>query len=58
MRTFKQFIKEADINPRGLKNLNKALNDPTFQGDKMDAEIIRQRNMINKFKGKSTDQGV
>ena len=58
MKTFQQFIKEADINPRCLKNLNKALNDPTFQGDKMDAEIIRQRNMKNKFKGKSTDQGV
>ena len=50
MRTFKQFIKEADINPRGLKNLNRALNDPTFQGDKMDAEIMRQRNLKNKFK--------
>ena len=58
MKTFEQFIKETDINPRGLKDLNRALNDPTFQGDKMDAEIIKQRNMKNKFKGKSTDQGV
>ena len=58
MRTFKQFIKEADINPKGLKNLNRALNDPTFQGDKMDAEILRQIKQKNKFKGKSTDQGV
>jgi len=58
MRTFKKFIKEADINPRGLKNLNKALNDPTFVGDKMDAEIMRQRKMKDKFKGKSTDKGV
>ena len=58
MKTFKQFIKETDINPRGLKNLNRALNDTTFQGDKMDDEIMRQRNMNNKFKGKSTYKGV
>ena len=57
MKTFKQFITEVDINPKDLKNLNKAVND-NLMGDKLDAEILRQRKMKDKFKGKSTDQGV
>tara|TARA_B100000424_G_C22528564_1_gene302591 strand:- start:303 stop:476 length:174 start_codon:yes stop_codon:yes gene_type:complete len=57
MKTFKQFITEVDINPKDLKNLNKAVNDNLI-GDKLDAEILRQRKIKNKFKGKSTDKGV
>ena len=57
MKTFKQFITEVDINPKDLKNLNKAVNDNLI-GDKLDAEILRQRKIKDKFKGKSTDKGV
>ena len=37
--------------------LKKAVNDNLI-GDKLDAEILRQRKIKNKFKGKSTDKGV
>ena len=57
MKTFQQFITEVDINPKDLKNLNKAVND-NLMGGKLDDEILRQRKMKDKFKGKSTDQGV
>ena len=57
MKTFKQFITEVDINPKDLKNLNKAVNDNLI-GDKLDVEILRQRKIKDKFKGKSTDKGV
>ena len=57
MKTFKQFITEVDINPKDLKNLNKAVNDNLI-GDKLDAEILRQRKIKDKFKCKSTDKGV